>query len=58
MRVHASSSGMRQSAPTTSPPASRMSARMFAVPVPKWMVGTRRPTVSKMRCVWGSANSR
>ncbi len=40
MSVQASSSGIRQSAPTTSPPASAISGSRVAVPVPKWIVGT------------------
>ena len=44
-RRAASSSGTRQSTPTTSAPASPMSASSSPVPTPKWMRGTPgRPT--------------
>ncbi len=59
MRSHASSSGMRQSAPITLPPASRISPRIAPVPTPKWIVGTScGASASKMRRVWGRMNSR
>ena len=42
-----SSSGVRQSTPITSPPASRCSASRCPVPVPKWMSGTPRVAASR-----------
>src|SRR5437773_2556842 len=41
MRSHATSRGMRQSTPMTSPPARAKSERTPAVSVPKWITGTR-----------------
>ena len=41
-RCHASSSGVRQSMPITSPPASRISGSSSPVPTPKWITGTSR----------------
>ena len=59
IRSQASSSGMRQSTPMTSPPASAIASSRVAVPVPKWSTGTPvEAAASRMRRVWGSANSR
>ena len=38
-RSQPQSSGIRQSSPITSPPASRICSSSVAVPVPKWIVG-------------------
>ncbi len=51
----ARSSGVRQSTPTTSAPASAMRSSRFDVPTPKWMRGTpSEPTRSSTRaeCGW------
>jgi hypothetical protein len=45
--VQPRASGIRQSSPMTSPPASAIAARSVAVPVPKWIVGAS--TAAKMR---------
>ena len=51
----ASSSGMRQSTPTTSAPAAAMQPSSSPVSTPKWMRGTpRSATASKIRVVCGS----
>ena len=45
------SSGIRQSSPITSPPASRIGSSSVAVPVPKWIVG--HSTASRIRAEYG-----
>src|SRR5438105_4919688 len=53
--AHPRSSGMRQSRPTTSPPALRIAPSRCAVPVPKWIVGAS--TAARMRADHGATNS-
>ena len=57
-RAQASSSGIRQSTPMTSPPASRSSARIAAVPTPKWIVGTPSPRARRRCAACAAARTR
>ena len=58
-RCTASSSGTRQSTPTTSAPASPSSPSSSPVPTPKWIRGTPEPaSAAKIRLLYGSTDRR
>ena len=58
-RRAASSSGTRQSTPTTSAPASPITPSSSPVPTPKWILGTPAPaSASKIRLLCGSTETR